>query len=220
MNIWRIAVRACLSLTMGTLLAIVPLTAQAQTAAASAAPAPPPLRIFLDCYECDTEYLRQNVLFIDYMRDRTDADLHVLVTTQGTGSGGTSWTLKFIGLGRFQAQDRTYTFTTPQTATSDDQRKEFARIFRLGLAGYAADTSVARDLNVTWQTPSTPASSPSARKDPWNFWVFNVNGSANLNGESLSKSHSYRMSFSGNRVTNNWKINLSSNGSVSESLSP
>ena len=36
-----------------------------------------PLRVYLDCYECDTEYLRQNVVFIDYMRDRTDADQKV-----------------------------------------------------------------------------------------------------------------------------------------------
>ena len=70
--------------------------------------APQLLRVFLDCqYECDTEYLRQNVQFVDYVRDRTVADVHVLVTTQGTGGGGSAWTLKFIGLGRFDKVDRT-----------------------------------------------------------------------------------------------------------------
>jgi hypothetical protein len=111
------------------------------------------LRVFLDCYECDTEYQRQNVTFVDYVRDRADADLHVLVTTQGTGSGGSSWTVKFIGLGRFQQQDRTFTFTTEQTATSDDRRKAFSRIFKIGLVGYAADTSVAPQLELTWTAP-------------------------------------------------------------------
>jgi hypothetical protein len=200
-------------------LAGAPAAAWAQTAPPTAAPAQapaPPLRIFLDCYQCDTEFLRQNVLFVDYMRDRTDADLHVLVTTQGTGSGGTSWTLKFIGLGRFQGQDRTQTFTTSESATSDDERKEFARIFRLGLAGYAADTAVARELDVRWRPPATTAAPAAPRRDRWNFWVFRINGNANLNGESLSKSHSHRLSFSANRVTERWKINLSSNGSVSE----
>ena len=47
--------------------------------------APQLLRVFIDCFECDTEYLRQNVQFVDYVRDRTVADVHVLVTTQGTG---------------------------------------------------------------------------------------------------------------------------------------
>ena len=106
------------------------------------------LRIFLDCDQCDIEYLKQNVAFVDYVRDRTVSDLHVLVTTQGTGGGGREWILKFIGLGRFQAQDRTLAFTTAQTATSDDERKEFARIFKIGLVAYAADTSVAPQLDV------------------------------------------------------------------------
>jgi hypothetical protein len=192
---------------------LAPLAAAAQTAPA------PPLRVYLDCYECDTEYLRQNVLFIDYMRDRTDADLHVLVTTQGTGGGGTSWTLKIIGLGRFESVDRTMTFTTPQTATSDDRRKEFARQFKLGLAGYAASTAVARDLDVTWRPPVMTGGAPSgaaAKKDPWNKWVFRVNGSGNFNGEASSRSHSYRLSFSSSRVTENWKINLSANTSDSQ----
>ena len=69
---------------------------------AHAQPQPTPmLRVFLDCHECDTEYQRQNVTFVDYVRDRAVADLHVLVTTQGTGGGGASWTVKFIGLGPF-----------------------------------------------------------------------------------------------------------------------
>src|SRR5687767_9769510 len=66
---------------------------------------PKPLKLYLDCWECDTEYLRQNLLFVDYVRDRVAADIHVFVTTQSTGSGGTSWTLKLIGVGRFQGQD-------------------------------------------------------------------------------------------------------------------
>ena len=54
--------------------------------------------------------MRQNVAFVEYVRDRAVADVHVLVTTEETGGGGLAWTLKFIGLGRFQGQDRTLTF--------------------------------------------------------------------------------------------------------------
>ena len=72
---------------------------------------PPPaaalLRIFLDCNRCDGEYMRQEITFVDYMRDRRDADVHVLVTTQETGGGGTEYTLKFIGLGSFAGVDQT-----------------------------------------------------------------------------------------------------------------
>ena len=113
--------------------------------------------MFVDCYECDTEYLRQNVQFVDYVRDRTVADLHILVTTQSTGGGGRAWTVKFIGGGRFDKIDRTLTFTTVQTATNDDRRKEFARIFKLGVAAYAADSPAGAQLDVQWTKPAASA---------------------------------------------------------------
>jgi hypothetical protein len=178
--------------------------------AISAQPAPM-LRVFLDCYECDTEYQRQNVTFVDYVRDRADADLHVLVTTQGTGSGGSSWTVKFIGLGRFQQQDRTFTFTTEQTATNDDRRKAFAQIFKIGLVGYAADTTIAPRLDLTW---TRPAAAAAAQHDRWNSWVFRVNLNANFNGEQRSTSSSSRISFSSSRTTADWKMNVSLGGNI------
>lgn len=178
-------------------------------ALASAQPAPM-LRVFLDCHECDTEYQRQNVTFVDYVRDRAVADLHVLVTTQGTGGGGASWTVKFIGLGRFQKQDRTFTFTTDQAATSDDRRKAFARIFKIGLVGYAADTAIAPQLDVAWTKPAET----KAVRDRWNSWVFRVNLNGNFDGERSSKSSSSRLSFSSARTTDNWKINVTFGGSL------
>src|SRR5262245_34906311 len=96
-----------------------PPAAPAQGAATAPGTPASTVRVFLDCYQCDEEYMRQNVDFVEYMRDRETADLHVLVTTQGTGSGGTAWTMKVNGLKRFQGQDRTFTFTTAQSATSD-----------------------------------------------------------------------------------------------------
>ena len=77
------------------LLAVLVAAPAAAQETATQPAAPQLLRVFIDCYECDTEYLRQNVLFVDYVRDRTVADVHVLVTTQGTGGGGTAWTAKF-----------------------------------------------------------------------------------------------------------------------------
>ena len=114
----------------------VPALAQTPPPAAPSTQAPQAqapaglLKIFLDCNRCDEDYMRQNVAFVEYVRDRAVADVHVLVTTQETGGGGLSWVVKFIGLGRLQGQDRELTFSTTQTATDDDRRKEFARIFR------------------------------------------------------------------------------------------
>jgi hypothetical protein len=177
------------------------------------------LRVFLDCqFECDTEYLRQHVQFVDYVRDRTVADVHLLVTTQGTGGGGSAWTLKFIGLGRFDKIDNTLTFTTPQTATADERRREFARVFKLGVAPYALDSSTGKQLDVQWQKPEAAGAGPATpTKDPWNYWVFRTNFGGNRDGEQSTNSSSYRMSFSANRTTEQWKISFSTSGNYNKS---
>lgn len=180
---------------------------------------PPPLKVFLDCYECDTDYLRREIKWIDYVREPAVAELHVLVTTQSTGGGGSSWNVKFIGKGRFVGLDRLMTFTTPLTATSDDRRKEFARVFRLGLVAYAADTSPAARLDVTWRRPppAQPGAAAAGKADPWHGWLFRSSASLSTSGEESSQYGSYRMSFSGSRTTPQWKLSVSASDSYSES---
>jgi hypothetical protein len=191
---------------LGVLLVSAP--AYAQTPIQAPPSATGLLKVFLDCDECDSDYLKRTVTFVDYVRDRNVADVHVFVTTQDTGGGGSAWTVKFIGVGRFQDQDRTLTFTTSTIATADDRRKEFARIFRLGIVGYAASLSTTGLFDVTssapkGESPATPG------KDPWNYWVFRAGGGSSLNGQSLDKSSSYYGSISASRTTEAWKIDFS-----------
>ena len=188
------------------------------SSSASAQGAPPPsppqaalLRIYLDCNFCDSEYLKTEIKFVDYMRDRKDADVHVLVTTQNTGAGGTAWTLKFIGLNTFDGQTHTMTFSTERTATNDDQRKEMARILKIGLVAYASGTPAIKSLNVTYAQPTAAAGAAAPKKDPWNYWVFRLSTNGNVSGEASSKNRSFRFNGSANRTTDNWKMSLSAN---------
>lgn len=199
---------------------LTPRPTSAQTTPATPPAAAPAelIRVFVDCYECDTEYLRQNVQFVDYVRDRTVADVHLLVTTESTGSGGRAWTMKFIGIGRFDKLDRTLTFSTAQTATSDERRKEFNRVFKLGIAPYAMESSAGAQLDVQWTKPAATAATAAPAKDPWNYWVFRTNLNGNRDGEESANFSSYRLSLSANRTTAAWKLSLSTNGSFSSSV--
>jgi hypothetical protein len=203
---------------IAVILLALPRTATAQIPPPQAAAAPP-LRIFLDCYQCDVDHLRRNVRFVDYVRDRSVADLHVLVTTQGTGGGGTSWVVKFIGLDRFLGLDKTFTFNTDQTATSDEQRREFARIFRLGLVAYASDTSSASQLDVTFKPAVTPQGQAAEQaRDPWHRWVFRLSTNTSLSGEATSEYKSYRFNGSASRVTDAWKVNISASQNYNQNV--
>lgn len=168
------------------------------------------IRVFVDCNRCDDDYLRKEVTFIDYVRNREDADVHVLVTTQPNGGGGSQWTLKFIGLKRYQGQDQTLTYNTAQNATGDEIRSGFAEVFRLGLVRYAAESSIADRLRVTFKKQEGTAA--ASKKDRWNYWVFRIGGGGNLNGEESSRSRSFRSSLSANRTTDAWRITFNASG--------
>jgi hypothetical protein len=208
---------AVLALVVALWFALDPVTAAA--AAPQAAADSGALKVFLDCgYRCDEDYLRREVLFVNYVRDRKDADVHVLVTTQGTGGGGTEYTLKFIGLGRFAGQDTTLTYVSLQTQTSDETRQGLARVLKVGLVSFAAATPLGDRLDVTYRAPEARTEEVAGGEhDPWNFWVFRLSTGGNFSGEASSTRQSLRGSLSANRTTAAWKVNLTANTSYSDS---
>ena len=192
-------------------LLLPPAMAAAQDAQADRTGA---LRVFLDCNSCDENYLRTEITFINYVRDRADADVHVLVTTQGTGGGGIEYTIKFIGLGRFAGADQSLTYVSVQTNTDDERRTGFAAQFRLGLIRYAADTPLASRLKVTFDAPEAKASAP--QNDPWDYWVFRIGASGNLEGQESGNEKRVRASLSADRTTDAWKLNFNAFGNYGQ----
>jgi hypothetical protein len=170
------------------------------------------LRIFLDCGRCDFDYLRREVEFVDYVRDRKDAEVHILVTTQSTGSGGLEWVFQFIGLQRFQGVDDELRYTSLQNDTADDRRQGYTRVLKLGLVRYVTSTALADNLQLVYRPPAqTPEGTAAAAVDPWNYWIFRVRGSGSVNGEQSNSSRNLSTSASANRTTEMWKISGSVN---------
>jgi len=179
-------------------------------------PAHAMVRVFLDCGRCDEDYLKKEVTFIDYVRNREDSDVHVLVTTQETGGGGTQWTLKFIGLGPYAGSDQTLTYNSPQTATSDEVRAGFAEIFKVGLVRYAAQSAIADRLRVTYKKAEGDEDA-AKKKDPWNYWIYRLNAGGDVNGEESSSGRAIRGSFSASRTTDAWRTSLDARANYRDS---
>ena len=67
-------------------MAVVSGLATAQTPPSSATEA---VRVFLDCqFECDGQYLRTEINYVNWVVDRTVSDVHILVASEETGGGG------------------------------------------------------------------------------------------------------------------------------------
>lgn len=168
------------------------------------------LRVFLDCTRCDLDYLRTELPFVDYVRDRRDAEVHVLVTTQAAG-GGTEYTLAFIGVDRFAGTDSTVTYATSQTDTDDEVRRRMAERLAMGLMPYVAGTPAADRIRITY-APERPAMT-QPEDDSWNFWVFRLAGDADLSGEQSQKFFLATGTASADRTTEDWKIRFGVTGS-------
>src|SRR6266702_7719337 len=107
------------------------------------------VRVFLDCPDtfCDFDYYRTEITFVNWVRDRQYAQVHVLVTTQSTG-GGQQFTVAFIGLERFAGAADILHWVSATTDTQDDIRHGLARTFRLGLIRFVAKTAVAPNIEI------------------------------------------------------------------------
>ena len=175
------------------------------------------IRVFLDCNRCDEDYMRREVTFIDYVRNREDADVHVLITTQDTGGGGVQFTLKFIGLAGFQGVEQTLTYNSPATATGDETRAGLLEVFKLGLVRYASESTAGERLRVTYNKPDDKTAAAAGRHDPWDYWVFRINVGGDFNGEQSSTSRAVRASCSANRTTDDWRLGFNANANYRDS---
>jgi hypothetical protein len=206
-------------LRAAVLLAVVLPTPREVQAQAAPSQTPGTVRVFLDCnYSCDEQFVRREITFVDYVRDRTEADVHILLTTQGTGGGGTEYTIKFIGLQRFAGVEQTLKHVAVTTATSDERRRGIVEVLKRGLVRYVAESPLAPRIRITLAEAEGGLAGPRDQsKDPWNLWVFRAEVGGSLDGERSSKSHSLRGDLSANRTTEGIKIQLSSSGNYRES---
>jgi hypothetical protein len=176
------------------------------------------LRVFLDCNFCDFDFMRTEIGFVDYVRDRQDADVDILVTNQATGGGGTEYTLHFIGLRAMANLGDTLKYVSAPGESPDDLRHGLARIIKLGLLRYYAHQGQAARFDVSYNAPSAAAQSAKSQAgDRWHLWVFRTNLSGYGSGEKSSNFVSLNGSVNANRTTEMWKTVLTVYGNYGQS---
>ncbi len=205
-------------LLLAVMASLVSSPGSAQEEMLDAGPGDPLLRVFLDCDRrtCDFDHFRREVSFVNYVRDRTDAELHVLVTSQETAAGGEAYEMFFMGLEERAAQQDTLRFVSQESDSDEEERAGLTQIFKLGLVRYAAPTSAGPLLDIRYSAPTQAQQQASTETDPWNLWVFSVRAGAELDGESRQSSQAFDGSFSASRTTEDLKIDISSFGQFEE----
>jgi hypothetical protein len=162
------------------------------------------LRVFLDC-DCFQEYLRDELKWVDYVRQAQDADIHLLSNTATTGGGGRELVLRFVGRGRFDGVNQELRVVTLPAETEDTERRLVLRTVSVGLLTYLARTGLPDALDLSVRLREAVAAGKPAR-DPWNLWFFEAEASGSLQAEEAQSELRSDISISADRVTADWKI--------------
>lgn len=170
-------------------------------------------KVFLDCHQCDMDYIRREITFVNFVRDRQMADVHILVTIQLTGSGGREYSLDFIGRNQYSDIRNTLKYVSEPTDSDDAQRQGLVRVLKLGLVPYAARTAVGNFLDINFEK-KLPA---EVAQDVWNSWVFSVGASGSLSGQEAENFASLSGYLSANRVTPERKLRLGVSANLNHS---
>ncbi|HEY3287198.1 MAG TPA: hypothetical protein VGJ96_08770 [Gemmatimonadaceae bacterium] len=166
--------------------------------------------VYLDCRtHCDFSLIRTEITYVNWVRDRTVADVHVLVTSTRAGAGGEQFTAAFLGARAFAGRGDTLTFTTNPTSTGDEVRRGVTRMLALGLVRFVAHTPSGQALRVSRaEGPTANAAQLLPALDPWKAWVFSVSLSGSTDGERSYKSQNLNSHLSAQRVTEEWKTSF------------
>ncbi len=176
----------------------------------------PRLRVFIDCSNtwCDQNFIKTEINIVDFLLDNQAADLHVLITEQETGGGGSQFQLIFFGQNRFRQMTDTLRFNTDPVATEFEERDLLIKYLKLGLTPYIVKAGNAKDITIEMKTKTDEKKKDSSTttKDPWNYWVFRAGANGYMNADEVYKSSRVAANFAANRVTEELKVGFEAYG--------
>ena len=165
---------------------------------------PVPLRVFLDCRDCDEDFLRTTIRFVDWVRDPKQADVHVLITAARTGSGGERFEIALLERPARPELVKPLRHTTEPSDSEEMIRSQLARTLTIGLLRYLADTPLVGQLDV--EVTTRDDFQTGSVEDRWHGWVFSLRTTAAIEAEQSSRETELAASVSADRVTPEWKI--------------
>ncbi|HOU03100.1 MAG TPA: hypothetical protein PK719_04625 [Bacteroidales bacterium] len=156
----------------------------------------------LNVFMTASDYIKKEIPYINYVRDRQDADVYIISTQESTGSGGYVSTFFIVGQGKYNGMADTVKCNINPDETSDTRRAKEVKTLKMGLMRYIQKTPLSEYININFNKPLTETVS----SDKWNSWVFRTSLSGYLNGQSSRKVNYLSTSFSANRITEKSKF--------------
>ena len=163
------------------------------------------IKLFLKC-SCDTNYIKDQINYVDYVRDQEDANIILEVYGDPNGNRG-KYSIYFIGRKNFVGIDDEISFESHPKMTNDEIRSGLKDKIQTGILKYLVNTNDINDLNISITKPKSNISdSDSLIIDKWKNWIFEISASGYYEKESSRKVNDFNGRFEINRFTEDWRI--------------
>ena len=203
------------------LLLIIPslffnlLSAQEKTKSDSTNNYKDAIKLYIDCNYCDIDHFKKEIKLVNYVRDRKEADVHLIITSMRTGSGGKEYNLRFIGKRKYQHLNDTISFSLPPKSTSEEIRNAQITAIKRGLTPFILKTSLGEKIKISFAKDDEKKQEKI--EDKWHSWVFEARISGYTNGEEVYTHLSTWGNISATKITPDIKIELNYNNSFNKS---
>ncbi len=161
----------------------------------------------------DWDYMKDCIPYVDYVRDRTDADLYLLITSQVTGSGGYEYTIMIVGQEQFAGMSDTLVHCVGAAEAWEIERAGVVGALKMALMRYVGRTPIGENITIGYRSEAKM----KAASDPWDRWVFSLSCSPSVSGSQVDESRYFSGSVSADRVTRDLKLSFRAYSSYSES---
>ena len=170
------------------------------------------IKVFLDCRRCDMNYIKEEIPYINYVRDVKEAQVYILVTDQDAGSGGDQFTYNFQGQGKFTGMNDTMVFTSSPDQTWPIIREKSTNMIKMGLMRYVARTALVNEITISHNRLLRV----EEVKDNWNNWVIELQTSPRFNAEQTYRNLNLHNSIEVSRITKELKLEISADQSFNQ----
>jgi hypothetical protein len=171
------------------------------------------IKVYAEGIKLDLDYLRRNMRFVDFVNDPAVADVHIIITSRVSGSGGQVYSLMFNNKTFENFTGFTVSSTTASSDTSEEKRKKIKDALSMGLMPFVNQTEASNNMVLRYRGKDEDIET-TAVDDPWNNWTFRGDVSGNVNLEESRQTYNYSFNARADKVTEDWRIRNAAQRSV------
>ncbi|MBK8946337.1 MAG: hypothetical protein IPM32_13860 [Ignavibacteriae bacterium] len=163
------------------------------------------LKIFIDCEDCEKDFIIRQLSLFDIVRDPTLANIHIKVIMQKNASDGKNITINFYDYKNLKKNDYQYNFNSPNDESELDLHKKLTKLILIVLSNYLDGNAIVELYNVN-TIKSDSSFTYNVVNDIWKAWVFTIEFNGGYELEENESLINIEGELSSEKITDDLKI--------------